>query len=230
MGYDLYFDLNKKQTEQPSQQLITARVGDGGLRAITVKVTENGMDKNISGMTPIFEGLSADGHHIIDKGNSLVLDPQSGVFRYIPPLEVFAVKGNYQQAFFKLMRGDQTDSTLEFTIKVMDNKVEFGINSKDYVSDYQLLVQQLQQEHDRAKQDLTDSFNKYLDELKKMNQDYTTSIAKEQQSLTDLTTKTDNLKTQIDNMNIVKNTEYIAKMTEIDGLLGNTVYVKEADK
>lgn len=230
MGYDLYFDLNKNQTEQPSQQLITARVGDGGLRAITVKVTENGIDKNISGMTPVFEGLTADGHHIIDKGNSLVLDPQSGVFRYIPPKEVFAVKGNYQQAFFKLMRDDQTDSTLEFTINVMDNKVEFGINSKDYVSDYQLLVQQLQQEHKNAMQDLTDSFNKYLDELKAMNQDYEASIAKEQQSLTDLTTKTDNLKTQIDNMDVVKNTEYTAKMAQIDGLLGNTVYVKEADK
>ncbi|MGK9296001.1 phage baseplate upper protein, partial [Melissococcus plutonius] len=139
MGYDLYFDLNKNQADQPSQQLITARVGDGGLRAITVKVTENGIDKNISGMNPVFDGLTADGHHIIDKGNSLVLDPQNGVFRYIPPKEVFAVKGNYQQAFFKLMRGDQTDSTLEFTINVMDNKVEFGINSKDYVSDYQLL-------------------------------------------------------------------------------------------
>ncbi|MGK9479638.1 phage baseplate upper protein [Melissococcus plutonius] len=230
MGYDLYFDLNKNQVEQPSQQLITARVGDGGLRAITVKVTENGIDKNISGMHPVFDGLTADGHHIIDKGNSLVLDPQSGVFRYIPPKEVFAVKGNYQQAFFKLMRDDQTDSTLEFTINVMDNKVEFGINSKDYVSDYQLLVQQLQQEHKNAMQDLTDSFNKYLDELKAMNQDYEASIAKEQQSLTDLTTKTDNLKTQIDNMDVVKNTEYTAKMAQIDGLLGNTVYVKEADK
>ncbi|MCV2498204.1 phage baseplate upper protein [Melissococcus plutonius] len=230
MGYDLYFDLNKNQVEQPSQQLITARVGDGGLRAITVKVTENGIDKNISGMHPVFDGLTADGHHIIDKGNSLVLDPQSGVFRYIPPKEVFAVKGNYQQAFFKLMRDDQTDSTLEFTINVMDNKVEFGINSKDYVSDYQLLVQQLQQEHKNAMQDLTDSFNKYLDELKAMNQDYEASIAKEQQSLTDLTTKTDNLKTQIDNMDVVKNIEYTAKMAQIDGLLGNTVYVKEVDK
>ncbi|MGK9316039.1 BppU family phage baseplate upper protein, partial [Melissococcus plutonius] len=146
------------------------------------------------------------------------------------PKEVFAVKGNYQQAFFKLMRDDQTDSTLEFTINVMDNKVEFGINSKDYVSDYQLLVQQLQQEHKNAMQDLTDSFNKYLDELKAMNQDYEASIAKEQQSLTDLTTKTDNLKTQIDNMDVVKNIEYTAKMAQIDGLLGNTVYVKEVDK
>lgn len=230
MGYDLYFDLNKNQADQPSQQLITARVGDGGLRAITVKVTENGIDKNISGMNPIFDGLTADGHHIIDKGNSLVLDPQSGVFRYIPPLEVFAVKGNYQQAFFKLMRGDQTDSTLEFTIKVMDNKVEFGINSKDYVSDYQLLVQQLQQEHDRAKQDLTDSFNKYLNDLKKMNQDYADSISAEQQSLKDLTTKTDELKAQIADLDIVKNVDYKTKMAEIDGVLDSAVYVKEADK
>ncbi|MGK9323354.1 UNVERIFIED_CONTAM: BppU family phage baseplate upper protein, partial [Melissococcus plutonius] len=143
------------------------------------------------------------------------------------PKEVFAVKGNYQQAFFKLMRGDQTDSTLEFTINVMDNKVEFGINSKDYVSDYQLLVQQLQQVHDRAKQDLTDSFNKYLDELKKMNQNYAMSITEEQKLLTDLTTKTENLNTQIDNLDIVKNTDYTAKMGEIDSLLSNAVYIKE---
>ncbi|BBD16795.1 prophage Lp1 protein 54 [Melissococcus plutonius] len=149
------------------------------------------------------------------------------MFRYIPPKEVFAVKGNYQQAFFKLMRGDQTDSTLEFTINVMDNKVEFGINSKDYVSDYQLLVQQLQQVHDRAKQDLTDSFNKYLDELKKMNQNYAMSITEEQKLLTDLTTKTENLNTQIDNLDIVKNTDYTAKMGEIDSLLSNAVYIKE---
>lgn len=125
------------------------------------------------------------------------------------------------------MRGDQTDSTLEFTINVMDNKVEFGINSKDYVSDYQLLVQQLQQVHDRAKQDLTDSFNKYLDELKKMNQNYAMSITEEQKLLTDLTTKTENLNTQIDNLDIVKNTDYTAKMGEIDSLLSNAVYIKE---
>ncbi|MCV2520702.1 hypothetical protein LDK59_09515, partial [Melissococcus plutonius] len=81
--------------------------------------------------------------------------------------------------------------------------------------------------HDRAKQDLTDSFNKYLDELKKMNQNYAMSITEEQKLLTDLTTKTENLNTQIDNLDIVKNTDYTAKMGEIDSLLSNAVYIKE---
>ncbi|MGK9299557.1 phage baseplate upper protein [Melissococcus plutonius] len=228
MGCDLYFDTNKNQTDQPSQQLITARVGDGGLRAITVKVTENGIDKNISGMTPAFEGFTSDGHHIIDDGNSLVLDPQGGIFRYIFPQEAFASKGDYQQAFFKLMRGDQTDSTLEFRVNVLDNKVEFGINSKDYISDYQLLIQQLQQEHKNAMQDLTDNFNKFKDDLKAINQDYADSIATEQKTLNDLITKTNDLKTQIANMDVVKNTDYTTKMGEIDGLLSNAVYIKEA--
>lgn len=52
-------------------------------------------------------------------------------------------EGDYQQAFFKLKRGEQTDSTIEVDVKVLKNKVEFGINSESYFTEYQKELERL---------------------------------------------------------------------------------------
>ncbi|MGK9310665.1 BppU family phage baseplate upper protein, partial [Melissococcus plutonius] len=106
------------------------------------------------GLSVFFEGLTSDGRHIIDKQNGLVLDPQNGVFRYSFPEEAFAVPGDYKQAFFKIMLGDKAISTMEFAIHIRENLVELGINSKDYLSEYDQLIKQLKQKFDLTKEEI----------------------------------------------------------------------------
>lgn len=65
------------------------------------------------------------------------------MFRYILPQQVSTAEGDYQQAFFKLKRGEQTDSTLEVKLRVLKNKVEFGINSESYFTEYQAELERL---------------------------------------------------------------------------------------
>lgn len=152
---DLFFDITKLGTEQEQQQYIISRVGDGGLKAITITVYSNGRPYNLTGLTPVFEGVKPDGERIIDTNGGLVLDARNGVFRYILPQQASTAEGEFQQAFFKLKRGEQTDSTLEIKIKVLKNKVEFGINSESYFTEYQNELSRLRTTVNQGIDDLT---------------------------------------------------------------------------
>ncbi|WP_280146564.1 BppU family phage baseplate upper protein [Bacillus velezensis] len=145
---DLVFDISKAHLEQINQQLIIGRVGDGGLKAVTVSVISNGTPYDLTGKTVSFEGLKPDGTHIIDTNGGIVLNAQGGIFRYVFPYQAFAAMGEYEQAFFKVSRDSQTDTTLEFKIKVLENKVEMGINSASFISDFENLKTQLKQAYD----------------------------------------------------------------------------------
>lgn len=152
---DLFYDITKQGTEQEKQQHLISRVGDGGLKTVTVTVWSNGTPYNITGLTPVFEGVKPDGQRIIDTRGAIVLDPVNGVFRYTFPHQASTAEGEYKQAFFKLKRGEQTDSTLEIKINVLKNMVEFGINSESYYTEYQQKVSELEEK-----------ISAYLEELK----------------------------------------------------------------
>lgn len=152
---DLFYDITKQGTEQEKQQHLISRVGDGGLKTVTVTVWSNGTPYNITGLTPVFEGVKPDGQRIIDTRGAIVLDSVNGVFRYTFPHQASTAEGEYKQAFFKLKRGEQTDSTLEIKINVLKNMVEFGINSESYYTEYQQKVSELEEK-----------ISAYLEELK----------------------------------------------------------------
>lgn len=140
---DLFFDITKQGNQQEKQQYIVSRVGDGGLKAITITVWSNGRPYNLTDLTPVFEGVKPDGEKIIDTTGGIVLDPRNGVFRYVFPQQASTAEGEYQQAFFKLKRGEQTDSTLEVKVTVLKNRVEFGINSESYFTEYRKELERL---------------------------------------------------------------------------------------
>lgn len=152
---DLFYDITKQGTSQEKQQYLVTRVGDGGLKTVTVTVWSNGTPYNLHGLTPLFEGVKPDGEKIIDTRGAIVLDPVNGVFRYTFPHQASTAEGEYRQAFFKLKRGEQTDSTLEVKINVLKNMVEFGINSESYFTEYQQKIAELEEK-----------INTYLEELK----------------------------------------------------------------
>ncbi|MBF7103923.1 phage baseplate upper protein [Pediococcus pentosaceus] len=163
---DLVYDITKVPELQVKQQTLYARVGDGGLKAVTVKVLSNQADYNLTGLEPRFEGVKADGTRIIDQNGGVVLDPQGGVFRYVFPKQAFTAKGDYVQAFFVLIRGNQVDSTIDLNIKVQDNQVEFGINSKDYLTEYDQLIKEVTDKEENFKNDLNQRFVNYTDRIK----------------------------------------------------------------
>lgn len=146
---DLYFDITKTGIEQERQQYIINRVGDGGLKTVTVHVLSNGRPYNLTGLNPIFEGLKPDSTKIIDAHGAIILDEAGGVFRYTFPTQASAVEGEYQQAFFKLRRGEQTDSTIELKVNVLPNRVELGINSQTYISEFIQAAKELETEYSR---------------------------------------------------------------------------------
>ena len=148
----LSFDVTKQSAPQ---QLITGRQGDSQLKFVSILLWDG--DKNIpydlTGKQIAFEALKPDGTHIVDYEGITILDAPHGLFRYSFNEQVFAVAGTMQQAFFKITHTDKdkqviTDSTLEINIHILENRVEFGINSSDYLSEYEKLIAQVKQKFD----------------------------------------------------------------------------------
>lgn len=148
----LSFDVTKQSTPQ---QLITGRQGDSQLKFVTMLFWDG--DKNVpydlTGKKVAFEALKPDNTHIVDYEGITVLDAPAGLVRYSFNEQVFSVAGTMQQAFFKITHTDSNnnviaDSTLEVAINIVENRAEFGINSKDYLSEYDDLIAKVEKKFD----------------------------------------------------------------------------------
>lgn len=157
----LSFDVTKQSAPQ---QLITGRQGDSQLKFTSVLLWDG--DKNIpydlTGKQISFEALKPDGTHIVDYAGVTILDAPHGLFRYSFNEQVFAIAGKMQQAFFKITHTDKddqviADSTLEINIHILENRVEFGINSTDYLSEYDDLIAQVKQKFDDYAESVQDN-------------------------------------------------------------------------
>ncbi|MCT3055825.1 DUF2479 domain-containing protein [Leuconostoc citreum] len=160
----LSFDVTKQSTPQ---QLITGRQGDSQLKFVTMLFWDG--DKNVpydlTGKQVAFEALKPDNTHIVDYEGITVLDATAGLVRYSFNEQVFSVAGTMQQAFFKITHTDSdnnviADSTLEVAINILENRVEFGINSKDYLSEYDDLIAQVKKKFDDYAATVKDSIDK----------------------------------------------------------------------
>lgn len=166
----LSFDVTKQSTPQ---QLITGRQGDSRLKFVTMLFWDG--DKNVpydlTGKQVVFEALKPDNTHIVDYEGITVLDAPAGLVRYSFNEQVFSVAGTMQQAFFKITHTDSdnnviADSTLEVAINILENRVEFGINSKDYLSEYDDLIAQVKKKFD----DYAEAVQKNIDDVAEIHQ------------------------------------------------------------
>lgn len=160
----LSFDVTKQSTPQ---QLITGRQGDSQLKFISVLLWdgEKNIPYDLTGKQVAFEALKPDNTHIVDYEGITILDAPHGLFRYSFNEQVFAVAGTMQQAFFKITHTDKddqviADSTLEINIHILENRVEFGINSTDYLSEYDDLIAQVKKKFDDYAATVQDSIDK----------------------------------------------------------------------
>lgn len=137
----LSFDVSKSSDKQ---QLIIGRRGDNSLKFVTITLWngQDGKPYNLIDKQVIFEGIKPDGTRIIDTSGILLLNPINGLFRYTFNEQSFSSVGNYQQAFFKVTSSDGSlqEATLDLNISVQENMVEFGINSDNYLSEYNQLI------------------------------------------------------------------------------------------
>lgn len=148
----LSFDVTKQSVPQ---ELIIGRQGDSQLKFVSILCWdgEKNVPYDLTGKQVVFEALKPDGTHIVDTAGITILNATGGLVRYSFNEQVFAVAGTMQQAFFKITQTDSqnnviTDSALEINIRVLENRVEFGINSKDYLSEYDKLVADVEKKFD----------------------------------------------------------------------------------
>lgn len=160
----LSFDVTKQAVPQ---QLIIGRQGDSQLKFVTMLFWDG--DKNVpydlTGKQVAFEALKPDNTHIVDYEGITILDAPAGLVRYSFNEQVFSVAGTMEQAFFKITHTDRddnviADSTLEVVINILENRVEFGINSKDYLSEYDKLVADVKKKFDDYATTVQDSIDK----------------------------------------------------------------------
>lgn len=199
---ELVYEITKQQNLQPAQQAIYARVGDGGLKIVTVQLKSNNYPYDLTGKNVAFEGVKPDGTRIIDTSGGIVLDPQGGIFRYAFPAQTFTARGQFRQAFFKVMLGDNVDTTIDVVINVSPNLVEFGINSESYLSEYEQLISDLKTKQQTFLTDLGQQAD----------------LSKAQ--LQNISDRLDNIKTQLETSDVVSKIEFNAK-------LNNAVFIKE---
>lgn len=163
----LSFDVTKQSA---SQELITGRQGDGQLKNVTMSLWdgEKNVPYDMTGKQLIFEALKPDGSHIIDSAGVRILDAEKGLVAYQFHEQVFTANGDMNQAFFKITHTDSggnviADSTLEMSIRILENRVEQHINSEDYLSAYQDLINKLQGLFDSFESTVADNIQQVKD-------------------------------------------------------------------
>ncbi|MCO7177009.1 BppU family phage baseplate upper protein [Sporolactobacillus kofuensis] len=135
---------------------IEIRRNDYDSNVFSVQVTQNGLPFDFTGMNPIFECLTPDGHYIRDDGTQFgtinVIDAEQGKLEYTLVNEIFAVLGQIDVAYFAfeeqnadLQNPTNRVSTGNFTFNVIADALTGTTAAQDYMSDVTTLIQQINQ-------------------------------------------------------------------------------------
>lgn len=144
-----YKTLNLDLAKSPIlKSIVYGRIGDGDMQTITVNVTSRDVPVNLTGYTITFEGVT-------NGGKTKVFDVEGvstteaglalGKFDYTFPNMAFAVAGNYEIAYFSIMKEGKRDTTGEFDIIVSSNADIDAEEAKTIITLYDQLVTQLKQ-------------------------------------------------------------------------------------
>lgn len=165
---------------------VQARQFERGMRQVFVNiVNEDGTPFDLTGCNVWFEGLlpkTADGDfRVIDDDGYVPLDPTAGKFRFDMPGHAFTVAGSYRQAFFRILKNNNSVTTLEFDLDVLADKVIDGLVPKDWVGPFDKiadqLVDSLQNHTDDADKILADFQKKVGDLIAQLNQQGSTTTS-----------------------------------------------------
>lgn len=161
-------------THGKPDQWVQGRIGDDQLKQVFVNITEgeNNTPKDVAGMFLAFVGIihDKDGrpHRVVDYKHSTTIDVEHGRFRFDFPDQAFTVAGEYQQAFFMLIKegpGGGCVATMEFDMQVMANFVFTDLVPEDYITPFNDTVDQLLAACKKFKDDTAADEAKFKQEL-----------------------------------------------------------------
>lgn len=150
-GQILNVDTTKSDIQNP---LVKLRQGDGNYQSLLVTVRNSGEPINLTGWTITFMGTTHGEHKIIDS-DVTIEDVVSGIFRYTPTKAWGQDIGEFKKAYFKLTKDDESASSANFRVNVLE-AVDL---TNDEASDYISVV-------DRLIDDVKTNLNTKLDETK----------------------------------------------------------------
>lgn len=165
---------------------VQARQFERGMRQVFVNVVnEDGTPFDLTGCNVWFEGLlpkTADGDfRVIDDDGYVPLDPSAGKFRFDMPGHAFTVAGSYRQAFFRILKNNNSVTTLEFDLDVLADKVIDGLVPKTWIGPFNeiadQLVESLQKHTGDADKIVADFQQKVTDLIAQLNQQGSTTTS-----------------------------------------------------
>ena len=161
-------------THGKPDQWVQGRIGDDQLKQVFVNITEgeDNTPKDVAGLFLAFVGIihDKDGrpHRVVDYKHSTTIDVEHGRFRFDFPDQAFTVAGEYQQAFFMLVKegpGGGCVATMEFDMQVMANFVFTDLVPEDYITPFNDTVDQLLAACKKFKDDTAADEAKFKQEL-----------------------------------------------------------------
>lgn len=161
----LRLDITKTPDLLP---IIYGRVADGLVQTVDVYVTNNGEQFDLSGWTVKFEGnTSGNSTFLADAANVKIINAVQGYFQYTFPLPAFATAGKYERAYFTFAKGDMHESTSNFNIQVFQNADITDTEAHSVITEYEKLVEKLNEIFLAAETELTQEvadYNTWLQE------------------------------------------------------------------
>lgn len=150
------------------KSIVYGRIGDEDMQTVTVNITSRDTPVDLTGFTITFEGITSGGQtKVFDVAgiSSTATGLKAGTFDYTFPNMAFAVAGNYEIAYFSIVKGDKRDTTGEFDIIVDGNADIDAPLAETIITEYNKLVKELHQITDKY---ISDSDAKFADLNKKI--------------------------------------------------------------
>ena len=150
------------------KSIVYGRIGDEDMQTVTVNITSRDTPVDLTGFTITFEGITSGGQTKVFDVDGISSTPtglKAGTFEYTFPNMAFAVAGNYEIAYFSIVKADKRDTTGEFDIIVEGNADIDAPMAETIITEYNKLVKELHQITDKY---ISDSDAKFADLNKKI--------------------------------------------------------------
>ncbi|MCG1000309.1 BppU family phage baseplate upper protein [Lactococcus lactis] len=145
------------------KSIVYGRIGDEDMQTVTVNITSRDTPVDLTRFTITFEGITSGGQtkvFDVDGISSTATGLKAGTFEYTFPNMAFAVAGNYEIAYFSIVKGDKRDTTGEFDIIVDGNADIDAPLAETIITEYNKLVKEL---HEITDKYISDSDAKFAD-------------------------------------------------------------------
>ena len=155
-GLILNVDTTKSEFQNPMVEL---RQGDGNYQSLHVTVTNNGDPVDLTDWTITFMGTTAGAHKIVD-ANAVVDNALQGTFNYTPTKAWGQDIGEFNKAYFKFVKSDETASGANFRVNVLEAVDLTDEEAGDYISVVDSLIEKVKTDMDAKLADTQETLTK----------------------------------------------------------------------